>query len=105
MPFAGFFSNNPIVAWGIVLLTAFGLYKGKEQADRMIGARRQQRKMEAKARRVQTKLQEENNERLEKAERTRADFRATDADNFGGLSDAAIERITRGASRGGAGEG
>lgn len=72
MPFAAFFSNNPIVAWGIVLLTAFGLYKGKEQADRMIGARKQQRKMEAKARRVQIKLQEENNEKSTQVERARA---------------------------------
>ena len=82
MPFAGFFSNNPFVAWGIVILAGLGLYKGKEQADRMIGARRQQRRMEARARRVQQVIQEENNEKLEKTRATRADPPA-------GVSDAA----------------
>ena len=50
---------------------------------------------EREARKTQDTIREENNERLEKAERARADFRATDADDFGGLSDAAVERLTR----------
>lgn len=73
MPFAGFFSNNPIVAWGLVILVGLGLYKGKEELDEARGARQQQRKMEAKARKTQRVIEKRNEEILVKADTARDD--------------------------------
>lgn len=56
MPFAGFFSNNPLVAWGLALLVVLGIIRGKEEIDEARGARRKQRDMEARARKVQVEI-------------------------------------------------
>ena len=73
MPFAAFFSNNPIVAWGLVILVGLGLYKGKEELDEARGARQQQRKMEIKARKTQKVIEKRNDEILVKADTARTD--------------------------------
>ena len=73
MPFAAFFSNNPIVAWGLFILVGLGLYKGKEELDEARGARQRQRKMEIKARKTQKVIEKRNDEILVKADTARAD--------------------------------
>lgn len=86
MPFAAFFSNNPIIAWGLVFLTALGIIKGKEEFDEARGARQQQRKMETRARKVQKRIESENDEKLEKADTAR-DGAPIGAVSSGELSD------------------
>ncbi len=96
MPFSAFFTKNPIVGYALAALAAYGIYRGKEELDEARGRRQQQRASEKRARKVQIKISEKNDERLEKAERTRADFRAPASDDEPyRLSDAAIRRLTR----------
>ena len=63
MPFAGFFSNNPIVAWGLAILAILGIIRGKEELDEARGRAQQREASRKRARRVQIRLQEENNEK------------------------------------------
>lgn len=63
MPFASIFTNNPLFAWGAVVLIALGVIRGKEELDEARGRRQQQRRSEARARKVQVKISEKNNEK------------------------------------------
>ena len=67
MPFASFFTNNPLFAWGLVVLAALGIIRTKEELDEARGRRQAERAAEKRARRVQVKISEENDERLEQA--------------------------------------
>lgn len=60
MPFASFFTNNPIIGWGLLVLTVLGLIKGKEELDEARGRRDAERKAEIRARRVQTEIRKRN---------------------------------------------
>jgi len=87
--------NNPVARGAAAVgffLIMFLLWLARH--DREIERRRDARN-EKIARKRQDKIRIENDEKLEKAERTRADFRADDADDDYVLSNAAIRRITR----------
>lgn len=72
MSFAGFFSNNPFVAWGLAILVVLGLIRGKEELDEARGARRKQRDMEARARKVQVEIRKKSDEKSIKVADARA---------------------------------
>ena len=67
MPFASFFTNNPLFAWGLVVLAALGIIRTKEELDEARGRRQAERAAEKRARRVQVKISEKNDEKLEQA--------------------------------------
>jgi len=71
MPFAGFFSNNPLFAWGLLVLTVLGVIKGKEELDKAQGRRDAERRAEIRARRVQTEIRKRTNEKSAQVERAR----------------------------------
>lgn len=71
MPFAGFFSNNPLVAWGLALFVVLGIIRGKEEIDEARGARRKQRDMEARARKVQVEIRKTQDEKSIQVDRAR----------------------------------
>jgi biopolymer transport protein ExbB/TolQ len=105
MPFASFFTNNPLFAWGLVVLAALGIIRTKEELDEARGRRQAERAAEKRARKVQVKISEKNDEKLEKAERTRASFRASPVSARRRMSDRARAVLTRRSERGGDGEG
>jgi hypothetical protein len=71
MPFAGFFTNNPLFAWGLVVLAALGIIRTKEELDEARGRRQAERAAEKRARRVQVKISEKNDEKSKQVERAR----------------------------------
>ena len=83
MPFASFFTNNPLFAGGLVVLAALGIIRTKEELDEARGRRQQQRASEARARKVQVKISEKNNEKSKQMERARdaAPSGVTDSDS------------------------
>ena len=92
-------ANSSVGRWavGVGLAVLIFLYWLARYTD---GVRKTERiRMERRSRKTQKVIRKENNEKLAKAERTRADFRAYDADDDYELSDDAIRRLTRGAAR------
>ena len=71
MPFASFFSNNPLFAWGLVVLAALGLIRGKEELDEARGRRQQREAMNERARKVQAKIKDDLHEKSKKTVRAR----------------------------------
>lgn len=105
MPFAAFFTRNPVVGYILAALAAYGIYRGKEELDEARGRRQAERAAEKRARKVQVKIEKEDHEKLEKAERTRDDFRARPISAPKRMSDRARSILTRRAQRGSTDEG
>lgn len=105
MPFAAFFTRNPVVGYILAALAAYGIYRGKEELDEARGRRQAERAAEKRARKVQIKFSEKNDEKLAKAERTRNDFRAHPVSAPRRMSDRARNILTRRAQRGSTDEG
>lgn len=72
MPFVSFFTKNPLVGWALALIALLGAIRGKEEIDEARGRHQQRTQDEARARRLQTQLRKQNNEKSTQVDDARA---------------------------------